>query len=268
MNPPSCDAHNHLQDHRFAPLLESVIAELQEAGVERCVVNGTCEGDWPRVAALARAHPDLVVPSFGLHPWLAAGRSPAWLETLGALLDRFPGAGIGECGLDRWMRGYDLNDQLGVFLSQLSLAAERERPISIHCLQAWGPLLECLGNHPRPKRGFLLHSYGGSAELVPQLAKLGAWFSFSGHFLHPRKAKTREAFRHVPADRLLVETDAPDMALPKGARSYKLKDPAGAPLNHPGNLPAVIAGLATVLDTEPGELRARTVANFNTFFGS
>ena len=208
------DAHNHLQDPRLYACRNEVIASLKTSEVKQCVVNGTSESDWAAVAALASAHPGLVIPSFGLHPWKCAGRSPDWLATLATRLDNHPGAGLGECGLDRWIQPHDLDDQREVFLAQLDLAARRNLPLTIHCLQAWGPLLDCLRDHPRPERGFLLHSYGGSAEMVPVFATLGAYFSFSGHFLHPRKDKAREAFQRVPHDRLLVETDAPDMLPP------------------------------------------------------
>ena len=266
MNAPWFDAHNHLQDPRFVPVLESVIAEMVRAGVPRCVVNGTCEDDWPHVADLAHRHPDTIIPSFGLHPWKASARTPDWLDVLVAALDAFPGSSLGECGLDRWMRDHDLADQCEVFLAQLALAADRNLPFSIHCLQAWGPLIDCLRNHPVPERGFLLHSYGGSAELVAELAPLGAYFSFSGHFLHPHKEKVRHAFRHVPPGRLLIESDAPDMLPPPDACEFDLTDAGGKALNHPGNLPAVAAGLAAVLEISGEELRERTTRNFNAFF--
>ena len=266
MNAPCCDAHNHLQDPRFAPVLESVIAEMCEAGVPRCVVNGTCQDDWPRVADLAHRHPNIIIPSFGLHPWKASARRPDWLDALGAALDEFPASALGECGLDRWMRDYDLADQREVFLAQLALAANRNLPLAIHCLQAWGPLLECLRNHPAPGRGFLLHSYGGSAELVTEFADLGAYFSFSGHFLHPHKEKSRDAFRRVPPDRLLIESDAPDMLPPPDACAFNLTGADGEALNHPGNLPAIAAGLATVLGIGDEELREGTAKNYETFF--
>jgi len=97
---------------------------------------------------------------------------------------------------------------------QLRPGCQRILPASIHCLQAWGRIHELLRDHPRPARGFLLHSYGGSKEMVEPLAKLGAYFSFPGYFMHERKARQREAFQAVPLDRLLIETDAPDQLLP------------------------------------------------------
>ncbi len=261
------DAHNHLQNPRLAPHLGEILRALESSNITRCVVNGTSESDWPLTADLARRFPTLVQPSFGLHPWNAPSRSPDWLATLRACLDTHPAAGLGECGLDRWIKNHDLDDQTTVFLAQLDLAQARNLPLSIHCLRAWGPLLDCLRQHPLPERGFLLHSYGGSAELVPELVSLGAWFSFSGCFLDPRKTKARRAFRHVPLSRLLVETDAPDMLPPPEYQPHPLRDAHDLPLNHPANLPAIATGLAQLLKIPPGSLRHHLANNFETFFG-
>src|SRR5690606_11232155 len=108
----------------------------------------------------------------------------------------------------------DLPAQEEVFVRQLELAAERNVPATIHCLKAWGRLNEILRAEKRPACGFLLHSYGGPAEMVRGFAGLGAFFSISGHFANERKSRQRETFRSVPLDRLLIETDAPDMPLP------------------------------------------------------
>jgi TatD DNase family protein len=154
-----------------------------------------------------------------------------------------------------------------VFLAQLRLAAARNLPVSIHCLQAWGRLLELLQAAPRPRVGFVLHSYGGAAEMVAPLAKLGAYFSFPGHFLHARKLKQRETFRQIPADRLLIETDAPDQHLPADKILFPLAGADSQPLNHPANLPAVYAGLAEFLGEPVESLAARVEENFLRVFG-
>ena len=249
------DAHNHLQDTRLDAIRDQVIDQMRAAGITRCVVNGTCPDDWPHVAQLALDHPDLIIPSFGLHPW----REPTenWFEELVNYLDSTPNACIGECGLDRWMQDYDIKLQTEVFTRHLQLATERNLPISIHCLKAWGPLLDILKSQPLPARGFLLHSYGGSAELVPQLVDLGAYFSFSGYFLHERKHKTRAAFSHVPSERLLIETDAPDMLPPEHIITHQLDNQ----LNHPANLPSIYHAAAQLFDT------SRVARNFELFFG-
>lgn len=240
---PLYDAHNHLQDERFVGNQAALLAEAASVGVARMVVNGCGEADWPEVARLAREHPS-VIPSYGVHPWYHAEQSPRWLETLEALLRADPHAAVGEIGLDRWKEDLPYDGQEDVFLAQWDLAARLNRPASIHCLKAWGRLLELLRAHPGPTRGFVLHSYGGPAEMIPSFADLGAHFSFPGYYLHPRKERQRNTFRHVPRDRLLAETDAPDQGLPDDLNAFPLRDPAGQPINHPANLGTVYAGLA------------------------
>lgn len=249
------DAHNHLQDPRFDRRRTKVIEVMRNAGITGCVVNGTCEKDWPNVASLAEDYPRFVIPSFGLHPWQVGSRSKDWLSKLHALLDKYPEAAIGECGLDRWMTNPDLPSQHQVFRAQLALALEKQRPVTIHCLKAWGPLLEDLKSCPKLPP-ILLHSFGGSLEVANQLVKLGAFFSFSGYFLHPRKAKVRQVFSQLPTDRILVETDAPDMAMPDPA--YHLEE-----LNHPANLGSISRRLAELCQI-PEEVFSR---NARRFFG-
>ena len=127
---------------------------------------------------------------------------------------------------------------------QLRLAAERNLPASIHCLQAWGRMHELLRAQPRPERGFLLHSYGGSRELVAPLAALGAYFSFPGYFMQERKARQRDAFAAVPLERLLIETDAPDQLPPDNLNRFPLSDSAGRAINHPANVGVIYEFMA------------------------
>jgi len=275
------DAHNHLQDERFGGCQAELVVACRAEGIVGMVVNGACEADWPEVAALAARFPDLVRPSFGYHPWYLAERTPGWQDTLVRFLDQHPGAGIGEIGLDRWKAGLDLVAQEEVFVWQLRLAAERNLPASIHCLQAWGRLFDLLRAGPRPARGFLLHSYGGPEEMVAPLAKLGAYFSLPGYFAHERKHRQRATFKAVPRERLLIETDAPDQCLPVagaepgtgttpsgGAERYTLRDPAsGKPVNHPANLVAVYDFAAGLVGGTVGVLADQVEANFRRLFG-
>ena len=260
------DAHNHLQDERFGGRQPELVAACQAAGVVRMVVNGAVETDWTAVADLARSFPDLVIPSFGCHPWYLAERTPAWRETLERFLDEHPASAVGEIGLDRWKPGLDYAGQEEVFQTQLEIATARECAVTIHCLQAWGRLLELLQAAPRIAPGFLLHSYGGPAEMIVPLARLGAYFGFPGYFLDARKARQREVFRLVPPDRLLVETDAPDQLLPAELVQFPLSGPAGAALNHPANVGAVYRGLAVFFDEPVVALARRVAANFTRLF--
>jgi TatD DNase family protein len=265
MNLRLWDAHNHLQDERLQAAPDPWIA-LRQEGIRGMVVNGSSEADWPAVVKLAHTHPE-VLPSFGYHPWYVRDRTPRWLQTLTALLDATPSA-IGEIGLDRWIEGHDLADQEAVFVAQLRLAAKRGLPVSIHCLKAWGRLLEVLEREPRPACGWVLHSYGGPAEMIPALARLGAYFSLPGYFAHPRKQRQRATFLQVPPDRLLIETDAPDQLLPDDLCQYPLLDAlSGKPINHPANLGAVYRFAADLFGEPVETLATRVEQNFLRVFG-
>lgn len=275
------DAHNHLQDAWLKPHRERVFADLAGEPIGAAVVNGTIESDWNAVGRLAREHA-FVRPAYGLHPWCVGNGGPTWREQLETRVSEDPTASIGEIGLDRWildrarpddprlagLRRAPLDEQVEAFTWQLRLAAERNLPATIHCLDAWGALDEVLRANSRPERGFLLHAYGGSIPLMREFAKVGAYFSFNGYFLGDRQAAKREVFKEVPLDRLLVETDAPAMPLPAHRRTHELPGLAdGNPINHPANLRAVYVGLAEIRGLPVEELAAHVGENFRRLFG-
>ena len=258
------DAHNHLQDPRLPAPDAGFIGSLRALGIERAVVNGTRESDWPEVARLARAFPDFVIPSFGLHPWYVAECSPVWLETLTRFLEDHPGCPVGEIGLDRWVANHDLVRQGEVFRAQMELAARLERPVTIHCLKAWEDLARVWPELPvRPGR-ILLHGFTGDKGLAKVWSKNGCLLGFGGATLHPRKTAAREAFREMPLANLLLETDAPDMAAPEEFRTHHLPDPRW---HHPGNLPRYGEILADWRGLAPGELAACLRRNFALWMG-
>jgi TatD DNase family protein len=259
---PLYDAHNHLQDPRLRENREAILSACRTEGIAGMVVNGTSEQDWDEVVSLAREVPE-VHPSLGLHPWWVPDRSPAWLDRLTRLVEA-TGCAIGEIGLDRWKKDLPYTDQEDVFLAQLALGAERNRPVSIHCLQAWGRLLELLETNPLPPRGFLLHSYGGSAEMVDRFAPLGAYFSIPGYYLHPRKDRAWRLLDVIPTDRLLLETDAPDQGFPE----HLVRHPLPGYLNHPANLPVLADATAAHLGMTRNALEDRLAANHQALFGA
>lgn len=280
--PPLYDAHNHAHDDWLAPHRGQIDADLRAVNLRRAVVNGTCEADWPAVAALAARY-SWVFPSYGLHPWDAGNRAEGWFDRLKERLAAEPHAAIGEIGLDRWildsakpddprlagLRRAPLEEQGEVFIKQLSLAAAENRPVTIHCLQAFGALEGLLRHVNTPARGFLLHAYGGPLEMVGKFAEYGAYFSFNGAFLEPRHAAKREVFKRIPADRLLVETDAPAMPLPDDRAQFALpRATEGSAVNHPANLAVTYAALAEIRGTAFADLAAQVEENFLRFFGA
>ena len=266
MKPQLLDSHNHLQDERLKGAREAILAETRALGVSRMVVNGTREADWAAVAELAQADAR-ILPSFGLHPWYVPAATPGWETVWRRFLEAVPSA-VGEIGLDRWIPGFDSVLQEAAFLTQWRVAVERNLPVTVHCLRAWGRLLELLTAAGSPECGFLLHSYGGPVEMVPTFTKLGAYFSVSGYFAQPRKAKQADVFRAVPVERLLIETDAPDMLPPAEMIRFPLTDPAtGTGVNHPGNLGAIYEFAAELRGMPVADLAMQVERNFAKLFG-
>jgi TatD DNase family protein len=276
---PLYDAHQHFHFEPLAPHRATLVADLQAVGLQRAVVNATNEEEWAVVAALAREHA-WVLPSHGIHPWDCGNRSPRWMQGLRTALLADPGAGVGEIGLDRWivdgvrpddpriagLRVAPLAEQVEVFAAQLALAAELNRSASIHCVQAFGAVLDVLKAGPCPARGFLLHGYGGPLEMIKTFADLGAYFSFNVELLQPRLRSRLETFRAIPADRLLVETDAPTKPPPAGLNRYPLPAGAEGEINHPANVIVAYEQLAQLRGLSLATLAQGVEQNFRRLF--
>ncbi|MCC6414381.1 MAG: TatD family hydrolase [Opitutaceae bacterium] len=274
------DAHNHLHDEWLLPHLDRVAADLAGIGIAGAVVNGSSPDDWPQVSALASRF-SWVIPSYGVHPWDCGNRPSDWLGRLESRLATEPRAHVGEIGLDRWMleraapndprltglRRAPLNEQIEVFSAQLALVAADNRVASIHCTDAWGALFDILRAAQLPARGFLLHAYAGPSEMIKLFADLGAYFSFNGSYLISKRENQRHAFKNVPADRLLIETDAPATPLPPSHERFHLPpSPTGGRLNHPANLAAIYTGLAQFLGLRDDQLAPQVEENFRRLF--
>ena len=225
------------------------------AGVERMAVKGCCESDWPRVVDVINRYPSSC-SAFGLHPWFIGGRSDQCFQTLEELLTTYPQASVGEIGIDHALKERDDADQEYGFLKQLEIARKFKVPVSIHCRRAWGRLIELLDQFGKLQRGMLIHCFGGSSEIATELVKRGAYISFSGSITRPNTKKAGPAIRAVPADRLLIETDAPDI----------LPTTAVGVLNEPANLRFVLAKAAELRGIPESDLAELTFRNAERFF--
>lgn len=260
------DAHCHLQDDRLRPHLDAVMPRAGSAGVAASMCCGSDEGDWPLLPGLAERFKGVYL-SFGLHPWSVANRTPHWLATLEQALKATPSA-VGEIGLDHALDPSTFAEQESVFLDQIHLANTLGRPVSIHCRRAWGRLMELLDDKGWPACGFMIHSYSGSAELVAPLIRRGAFLSFSGAVTHDNHRRSREALVAVPLDRLLIETDSPDLlpSLPAGVSP--VLTPEGKPVNEPRNLVRVLEVASRLLGVETSTLAMATWNNAQSLWGA
>ena len=118
---------------------------------------------------------------------------------------------IGEIGLDK--NRPDMEKQILVFKRQLQIAHDFGRVAHIHCVGAWGKMMDVLRGSDLPP-AMVLHWFSGAPELVGELSKMGAYFSFGRAVCDTRYAKMRGAVVVVPENRILTESDAPDVAMP------------------------------------------------------
>ncbi len=227
------DVHTHLHDQRIIGEISGIIARAGNAGLRFMVTCATCEANFPATAELAEAH-DSVLPCFGIHPWFLATLSPHWEKNLTLWLEKIP-SGIGETGLDFMIKKVDRDLQIQVFETHLAMANTLNRPINIHIRKAWDPFIHILKKNGPLKAGGLVHSFSGSADLVKVMEKFNLHISFSGAVTRPNAKKTVRALRAVSPDRILFETDTPDI-FPSfdGARAGENQ------LNQPANLPGIV----------------------------
>ncbi|KAI5082016.1 hypothetical protein GOP47_0001759 [Adiantum capillus-veneris] len=281
---PIFDAHCHLQDPRIVNALPSLLEAATRTGVKWFAVNGTSEDDWEEVKKLSEQHNE-IIPCFGLHPWYVERRSNQWFERLRSMLEGVPTAAVGEAGLDKGARGKEISIavQVDVLKQQLMLAKELQRPISLHCVRAFGELQETLKELGPFPHGAILHSFLGSAEMVQPLAKQGAFFSFSGFLTALSAKKAKKMLQEVPLDRILIETDAPD-AVPKVEPSSlmwvpgdanapaqlsdagKVEDISSQALNHPANIKTVLTYVASMKGIEEDTVASAAYRNAKQLF--
>lgn len=267
MTSPLIDTHVHLQDAALLTSLPDVLARADAAGIRAMLCNGCHSADWPIVADLANQHAS-IVPCFGVHPRYIDALPDDYLDTLHHFLTAH-NAPVGEIGLDHLVDPRDESLQDRVFIDQWHLACQLDRPMSIHCLRAWGRLTELLADacQKSPDAGFVLHAYSGPADLIPTLAAHNAYFSFSGGALYANRRRAHDALRATPRDRLLVETDSPDLLPPGEHLRSTVTDDQGHLRNEPSNLAAIVEGLAQILDTPVATLTDQLHKNTVRIFG-
>lgn len=249
------DTHCHLDAPAFDADREAVLVRARAAGVTDLVVPAVDPGGWARLVAFGASHPGVHV-ALGIHPQALPGMAPAdddrHLADLESLLARGGAVAVGECGLDGPSvgEGAPLDRQRAVLRGHLAIARKLGLPVLLHSLRAHEAMLEELTRDGVPAGG-VLHSFSGSAEQVPPFAALGLHFSFAGPVTYEGARKPVAAARAVAADRLLLETDAPDQS-PHPRRGGR---------NEPAHLAFVLGAVALAVGTSPGEIDRLTSGN-------
>ena len=199
------DSHTHLEF--CEPPDAELVAAAVEAGVTRMVTVGTT-GESCRAALAAAEDFPQVYAAIGRHPNEATGFDDADLAELQALAAHPRCVAIGETGLDYFRDYAPRADQERAFQAQIELARETGKPLVIHTREAEDDTLRILGERAGGVR-VILHCFTMTERIEECLAHEDWWISFAGNVTYPSAAALREAALRVPAQRLLVETDAP-----------------------------------------------------------
>ncbi|MDX1818261.1 MAG: TatD family hydrolase [Marinobacter sp.] len=249
------DAHCHFDFPRFDGERDEELRRARALGVLGAVIPGVRQPDWERVRRVANAHPGLWY-CLGIHPWFVEEHSEGDLQRLESQLASRESAcvALGECGLDR-LHG-SLAEQLPWFEQQVALAARLELPLIVHSVRTHDEIHGALRRANWSGRA-LIHGFSGSYEQAAKLVDLGCYIGIGGVITHERARKTRETVARLPADCLVLETDAPDMA-PAGVASGR---------NSPVYLPRILETLAELRGVETSALAPDLLVNVCSLYG-
>ncbi|MCG7530837.1 TatD family hydrolase [Psychrobium sp. MM17-31] len=246
------DTHCHLDFDRIGDL-NDVLSQSNAENVRQFVVPSVNADNWQRVLELSKVH-TAIYAALGVHPYFLSDDNQ--LNELGKLAtaQRDNIVAIGEIGLDGAL-DISLETQLSVLKPQLKLAKELALPVICHGHKAYDALLKQLRIYQLP-RGGVIHAFAGSLQQATAFIDLGFYIGVGGSITYPRGHKLRSVIEQLPHDRLLLETDSPDMPL-HGFQGQ---------VNFPHRIPLIAQILADTLDMSVTQVAYLTSKNAKSLF--
>ncbi|HET7370093.1 MAG TPA: TatD family hydrolase [Gammaproteobacteria bacterium] len=240
---------------------DSVLERARAVGVGTMVVTGADVAGSESALTLARQYPEFLYATAGVHPHVAAEYGDQASARLRSLADAPEVVAVGECGLD-YFRNFSPRDaQASAFAAQLELAAELQMPVFMHQRDAHADFLEV---YDRFRSGIVrgvVHCFTGTADELEDYLARDLYIGITGWICDERRGlHLREFVGRIPANRLMIETDAPYL-LPRDL------DPKPAMRrNEPMHLAHIARVLAGCRGEDPEQLAAATTANARRFF--
>ena len=241
---------------------EAVLQRAWQAGLQAILVTGSSAASNEQALALAREHKGRLYATAGLHPHHAS----EWNEELAArvaeLSTNAEVVALGECGLD-YFRNYSPHaDQRRAFIAQLGLAVQADKPAFLHQRDAHSDFHAILRDYRRALPGCVVHCFTDTSEALDAYVALDCYIGITGWVCDERRGLgLRELVKRIPADRLLVETDAPYL-LPR-----TLKPSPKDRRNEPAYLPWVVRTIAQARGETEQAVAESSSANARRLFG-
>ncbi|WP_129125190.1 TatD family hydrolase [Geomonas oryzae] len=247
------DSHCHLDDPQLRPRLDTLIPEAEHAGVTAFLVPGVAPEGWPDIEAVALRYRQ-ALPAYGVHPMHADRLTPATLSELRRYAQC--ATAIGEIGLDYLLPSPSREVQQEAFRAQLEIAREAGLPVLLHCRRAFDDLIAIIREAGIHAFGGVMHSFSGSPETARTCLRLGLHISLSGTVTYLNARRPVDVAAAVPLERLLLETDAPDLP----------PEPFRGEVNVPAHLLATALRVAQIRDIPVEELARITSDNARRLF--
>jgi TatD DNase family protein len=205
------DSHCHLDMEAFDSDRDASVERALSAGVTRMITIGTGSGikGAHNAIQLAERH-ESVWATVGVHPHCAGSEYD--IDELRRLAKHPKVVGIGETGLDFYRDWAPVDRQYETFKAQIALAKEVKKPLVIHSRNAGEECIKVLVDKDAADVGGVFHCFAETAAFAARLSEIGFYVSFPGQVTFKKANDVREVCRHVPLERILVETDAPFLA--------------------------------------------------------
>jgi TatD DNase family protein len=255
------DSHCHLDAAEFDVDRSAVLARARAAGVTRFVVPSVQRTAFDGTRALAHAHD--CVYALGIHPLYVEHAQDDDLELLRLALQRWRDdprlVAVGEIGLDHFVPGLGRARQLQFYAAQLRLARDFDLPVIVHVRRSADALLQQL--RATPVRGGIVHAFNGSAQQAGAFVALGLKLGFGGAMTFDRALQIRRLAQQLPAEAIVLETDAPDIPPQWLYRTAAERAQGATARNEPAELPRIAQSLAALRGMGLSDLAALTSAN-------
>ncbi|GGB12805.1 TatD family deoxyribonuclease [Macrococcus hajekii] len=249
------DTHVHLNADQYDEDLQVVIDRALEAGIDRMIVVGFDEKTIKRTMTLIDQY-EFIYGVIGWHPVDAIDFTDEYYEWIKELAGHPKVVAIGEMGLDYHWDKSPKDIQQEVFRRQITLAKELKKPIVIHNREATQDVVDILKEENAAEVGGVMHSFSGSTEICDEILKMNFIISLGGPVTFKNAKQPKEVAKHVPLDKLIVETDAP----------YLTPHPYRGKRNEPAYVKLVAEEIADLRGISYEELAAATTRNAERLF--